>query len=90
MKLKPLFDKVVVKIIEEKEEKRGSFFLPSTAQEKSEIAEGPGGNLDGKEVVMQVKPGDKILFAKYSGSEFKVEGKEVVIIRQSDILAIVE
>ena len=56
MKLKPLFDKVVVKIIEEKEEKRGSFFLPSTAQEKSEIAEviavGPGGNLDGKEVVM--------------------------------------
>ena len=78
----------------EKEEKRGSFFLPSTAQEKSEIAEviavGPGGNLDGKEVVMQVKPGDKILFAKYSGSEFKVEGKEVVIIRQSDILAIVE
>lgn len=93
MKLKPLFDKVVVKIIEEKEEKRGSFFLPSTAQEKSEIAEviavGPGGNLDGKEV-MQVKPGDKILFAKYSGSEFKVEGKEVVIIRQSDILAIVE
>lgn len=94
MKLKPLFDKVVVKIIEEKEEKRGSFFLPSTAQEKSEIAEviavGPGGNLVGKEVVMQVKPGDKILFAKYSGSEFKVEGKEVVIIRQSDILAIVE
>ena len=63
MKLKPLFDKVVVKIIEEKEEKRGSFFLPSTAQEKSEIAEviavGPGGNLDGKEVVMQVNTSEK-------------------------------
>lgn len=94
MKLKPLFDKVVVKIIEEKEEKRGSFFLPSTAQEKSEIAEviavGPGGNLDGKEVVMQVKPGDKVLYSKYAGSEFKIDGNDFVIVRQADILAIVD
>ena len=94
MKLKPLFDKVVVKIIEEKEEKRGSFFLPSTAQEKSEIAEviavGPGGNLDGKEVVMNVKPGDKVIYSKYAGTEVKIDGQEIIIVRQSDILATVE
>ena len=94
MKLKPLFDKVVVKIIEEKEEKRGSFFLPSTAQEKSEIAEviavGPGGNLDGKEVVMTVKVGDKVITSKYAGTQVKLDGDEVTIVRQNDILAIVE
>ncbi len=94
MNLKPLFDKVVVKICEQTEEKKGSFFLPTNAQEKSEIAEvisvGPGGVMDGKEVLMQVKPGDKVLFARYSGNQFKIEGQEVVIIKQSDILAIVE
>lgn len=94
MNLKPLFDKVVVKICEQTEEKKGSFFLPTNAQEKSEIAEvisvGPGGMMDGKEVVMQVKPGDKVLFARYSGNQFKIEGQEVVIIKQSDILAIVD
>ena len=94
MKLKPLFDKVVVKIIEEKEEKRGSFFLPSTAQEKSEIAEviavGPGGNLDGKEVVMNVKPGDKVITSQYAGTKVTLEDVEYVVVRQNDILAIVE
>ncbi len=94
MTLKPLFDKVIVKICELTEEKKGSFFLPTNAQEKSEIAEvisvGPGGTVDGKEIKMFVKPGDKVLFARYSGSEFKIEGQEVVIIKQSDILAIVE
>ena len=94
MNLKPLFDKVVVKICEQTEEKKGSFFLPTNAQEKSEIAEvisvGPGGVMDGKEVLLQVKPGDKVLFARYSGNQFKIEGQEVVIIKQSDILAIVE
>ena len=71
-----------------------SFFLPSNAQEKSEVAEvisvGPGGMIDGKEVKMQVKEGDKVLFARYSGSQFKIDGQEVVIIKQSDILAVVE
>ena len=94
MNLRPLFDKVVVKICEQTEEKKGSFFLPTNAQEKSEIAEvisvGPGGIIDGKEVKMQVKAGDKVLFARYSGNQFKIEGQEVVIIKQSDILAIVE
>lgn len=94
MNLRPLFDKVVVKICEQTEEKKGSFFLPTNAQEKSEIAEvisvGPGGIIDGKEVKMQVKTGDKVLFARYSGNQFKIEGQEVVIIKQSDILAVVE
>lgn len=94
MQVKPLFDKVVIKAIEANETTASGIVLPGAAQEKPQLAEvvavGPGGTVDGKEVVMQVKPGDKILFAKYSGSEFKVEGKEVVIIRQSDILAIVE
>ena len=94
MNLRPLFDKVVVKICEQTEEKKGSFFLPTNAQEKSEIAEvisvGPGGVIDGKEVKMQVKTGDKVLFARYSGNQFKIEGQEVVIIKQSDILAVVE
>lgn len=94
MNLRPLFDKIVVKICEQTEEKKGSFFLPTNAQEKSEIAEvisvGPGGLIDGKEVNMQVKVGDKVLFARYSGNQFKIEGQEVIIIKQSDILAIVE
>ena len=94
MNLRPLFDKVVVKICEQTEEKKGSFFLPTNAQEKSEIAEviavGPGGVIDGKEVAMQVKIGDKVLFARYSGNQFKIDGQEVVIIKQSDILAVVE
>ena len=68
--------------------------MPSNAQEKSEVAEvisvGPGGMIDGKEVKMQVKEGDKVLFARYSGSQFKIDGQEVVIIKQSDILAVVE
>ena len=94
MNLRPLFDKIVVKICEQTEEKKGSFFLPTNAQEKSEIAEvisvGPGGLIDGKEVNMQVKVGDKVLFARYSGNQFKIDGQEVVIIKQSDILAVVE
>ena len=68
--------------------------MPTNAQEKSEIAEviavGPGGVIDGKEVAMQVKIGDKVLFARYSGNQFKIDGQEVVIIKQSDILAVVE
>lgn len=94
MTVKPLFDKVVVKAIEKEEKTAGGFILPSASQEKQATAEvvavGPGGVIDGKEVNMQVKVGDKVLYAKYSGSEFKIDGEELTIIRQSDILAIVE
>ncbi|MDD3831588.1 MAG: co-chaperone GroES [Clostridia bacterium] len=93
MKLKPLFDKVVVKAVEEVKS-AGGIILPTSAQEKSEMAQviavGKGGVVDGKEVVMQVKVGDKVLYSKYAGSQFKIDGEEVTIIRQSDILAIVE
>ena len=94
MKVRPLFDKVVVKLTEKEETTRSGFILPTASQEKSQIAvviaAGPGGLVDGCQVEMHVKEGDKVLFAKYSGSEFKVDGEEFIIIRQSDILAIVE
>lgn len=94
MTLKPLFDKVVVKQIEEKEEKVGGIFLPTAAKEKQEIATvvavGDGGIVDGKEVKMVVKVGDKVLYSKYAGSEFKIDSETVTIIKQSDVLAIVE
>lgn len=94
MKLKPLFDKVVVKQPEEKEQSVGGIFLPTAAKEKQEIAivvaVGEGGIIDGKEVKMVVKVGDKVLYSKYAGSQFKIDGEEVTIIKQSDILAIVE
>lgn len=94
MKLKPLFDKVVIRQQEEKETKKGGIILPSAAQEKQEIATvvsvGPGGVVDGKEVVMQVKAGDKVIYSKYAGSAVKLDGEELMIIRQSDILAILE
>lgn len=94
MKLKPLFDKVVVKQVEEKEQSVGGIFLPSAAQEKQEIAVvvavGEGGVIDGKEIKMVVAVGDKVLYSKYAGSQFKLDGEEVTIIKQSDILAIVE
>lgn len=93
MKLKPLFDKVVVKEVE-KETMRGGIILPNSAQEKKEVAEviavGEGGVIDGKEVKMVVKVGDKVLYSKYAGTQFKIDEKEVTIIRQSDILAIVQ
>ena len=94
MTVKPLFDKVVIESIEQEEKTGTGFILPSKSQEKQEMARvvavGPGGIVDGKEITMQVKVGDKILYSKYSGSEFKVDGKDLIIIRQSDILAIVE
>ncbi len=94
MKLKPLFDKVVVKKIEEKETTVGGIFLPTAAQEKQEVAVvvavGEGGVVDGKEVKMIVSVGDKVLYSKYAGSTFKLNGEEVTVIKQSDILAIVE
>ncbi|MBQ9081382.1 MAG: co-chaperone GroES [Clostridia bacterium] len=94
MNIKPLFDKVVVENVSTEEKTKSGLFLPSAAQEKPQtcmvVAVGPGGMMDGKEVVMQVKVGDKVLCSKYAGSDFKVDGKEFTIIKQSDILAIVE
>ena len=94
MTIKPLFDRVVVKAIETEEKTRGGILLLAKDQEKPQMAEvvavGPGGYIDGKEVKMEVKVGDKVLCSKYAGSEFKVDGEEVTILRQSDILAIVD
>ena len=94
MTIKPLFDKVVVEATEVQETTKSGFILPTSAQEKQQtakvVAVGPGGIIDGKEITMQVKVGDVVLYSKYAGSEFKIDGKEFTIIRQSDILAIVE
>ena len=94
MKIKPLFDKVVVTATSKEETTKSGFILPSASQEKQQtatvVAVGPGGIIDGKEINMQVKVGDVILYDKYAGSDFKLDGKEYTIIKQSDILAIVE
>ena len=94
MKLKPLADRVVIKMVEAEETTKSGIILTAAAKEKPQIAEvievGPGGNIDGNEVVMTVKPGDKVVTSKYSGTEIKVDGEEYVIVKQSDILAIVE
>ena len=94
MTLKPLADRVVIKRLEAEETTKGGIILTAAAKEKPDlsvvVAVGPGGMIDGKEVKMQVKPGDKVLYSKYAGSEFKLDGKEVTILRQSDILAVVE
>lgn len=94
MTIKPLFDKVVIKSIETDEKTASGIVLPGAAKEKPQLAKvlavGPGGMIDGVDVTMQVKVGDTVLYSKYAGSEFKVDGEEVVIVRQADILAIVE
>lgn len=94
MTLKPLADRVIVKAVEAEETTKTGIILPGTAQEKPQIAEvvavGPGGMVDGKEVVMTVKVGDKVITGKYSGTEAKCDGTEYNIVRQNDILAIVE
>ena len=94
MKLKPLADRVVVKAIEAEETTKSGIILTAAAQEKPSIAEvvevGPGGLVDGKEVVMVVKVGDKVITSKYAGTEVKLDGVEYNVVRQSDILAIVE
>lgn len=94
MSIKPLFDKVVVEAVKAEEKSKGGIILTAAAQEKPAtclvVAVGPGGVIDGKEVTMQVKAGDKVLLSKYSGTEVKLDGKEYTIIRQSDILAIVD
>ena len=94
MKLKPLADRVVVKAVEAEETTKSGIILTAAAQEKPSIAEvieeGPGGMVDGKEVVMTVKKGDKVITSKYAGTEVKLDGVEYNVVRQSDILAIVE
>ena len=94
MTIKPLFDRVVVEQIDNEETTKSGIVRLAKEQEKPQMAKvvavGPGGVIDGKEVVMNVKVGDKVLCSKYAGSEFKIDGKEVTILRQSDILAIVE
>ena len=94
MKLKPLADRVVVKLVEAEETTKGGIILTGSAKEKPSVAEvisvGPGGNVDGKDIVMTVKPGDKVITSKYAGTQVKVDGEEVTIVRQNDILAIVE
>lgn len=94
MKLKPLSDRVVIKALEAEETTKGGIILTASAQEKPSIAEvievGPGRMVDGKEVVMTVKKGDKVITSKYSGTEVKLDGVEYSVVRQSDILAVVE
>jgi len=94
MKVKPLADRVVIKLVEAEETTKSGIILAGSAKEKPQIAEviavGPGGVVDGKDVEMYVEVGDKVLTSRYSGTEVKVDGNEYTIVRQSDILAIVE
>ena len=94
MKLRPLLDKVVLKKAEAVETTKAGIILPGSAQEKPDlsiiVAVGPGGIIDGKEVVMTLKEGDKVITGKYSGTEVKLDGVEYTIISQSDVLAVVE
>ena len=94
MKLKPLADRVVLKMVEAEETTKSGIILTAAAKEKPQVAEvlvvGPGGNVDGKDVVMHVKVGDKVITSKYSGTEVKIDDEELIIVRQSDILAVVE
>lgn len=94
MKLVPLGDKIVLKQFEAEETTKSGIVLPGQAKEKPQEAEvlavGPGGIIDGKEVKMQVKVGDKVIYSKYSGTEVELDHEEYIIVKQSDILAIVE
>ncbi len=94
MKIKPLGDRVVIKSVEMEETTKSGIVLPGSAKEKPQMAEvievGPGGLVDGKEVKMTVKAGDKVIYSKYAGTEVKLDGKELIVVRQQDILAVVE
>ena len=94
MTVKPLSDRVVIKNVEAEETTKSGLILTSAAKEKPQmaivIAVGPGGKVDGKEVTMQVKEGQKVIYSKYAGTEVKLDGEELIIVRQSDILAVVE
>jgi chaperonin GroES len=94
MNIKPLGDRVVIKMLETQETTKSGIVLPGSAKEKPQMAEvlavGPGGMVDGKEVKMEVKVGDKVIYSKYAGTEIKLDDVEYIIVRQSDILAVVE
>lgn len=94
MTIKPVEDRVLIKAVEAEEKTKSGIILAATAQEKPQIAEvvavGPGGVVDGKEVKMYLKPGDKIIVGKYAGTQVKIENEEYTLVRQSDVLAIVE
>ena len=94
MNIKPLGDRVVIMKIETEETTKSGIVLPGSAKEKPKMAEvvavGPGGLVDGKEVTMQVKVGQKVIFSQYAGNEVKIDGQEYTILKQDDLLAIVE
>ena len=94
MTIKPLADRVVIQMVESEETTKSGIVLPGSAKEKPQVAQvvavGPGGVIDGKEVKMEVKIGDKVLISQYAGTTVKLDGVENIIVRQSDILAIVE
>lgn len=94
MKIKPLADRVVIKMLEAEEKTKSGIVLPGSAKEQPQMAEvievGPGGIVDGKEIKMEVKVGDRVIFSKYAGNEVKLEGVDYTILRQSEILAVIE
>ena len=94
MNIKPLGDRVVIKKVEAEEKTKSGIVLPGSAKEQPQMAEvmavGPGGLVEGKEVKMELSVGDKVIFSKYAGTEVKFEGEEYTVLRQNDILAIVE
>lgn len=94
MKIRPLFDRVVIKSCEVEETTKSGLILTGNAKEKPQMAEviavGPGGVVDGKDVTMSVNVGDIVIYSKYAGNEVKLDGEEYIIVRQSDILAVVE
>lgn len=94
MQVKPLADRVVIKSVELEETTKGGLVLTTGAKEKPQMAEviavGPGGVVEGKEVTMYVKVGDKVIYSKYAGTEIKIDGEDLIIVKQSDILAVVE
>ena len=94
MKLKPLADRVIIKMVEAEETTKGGIILTGSAKEKPDVAKvlavGPGGVVDGKEVEMTVKVGDHVITSKYAGTQVKIDGEELTIVRQGDILAVVE
>ena len=94
MSIKPLLDRVVLQVEEAEEKTKSGIILSSAAQEKPQfarvVAVGPGGVVDGKEVKMEVKVGDQVIYSKYAGTDVKMEDEEYIIVRQSDILAVIE
>ena len=94
MKIMPLGDRVVIQNVGAEEQTKGGLYLATTAKEKPQmavvLAVGPGGNVDGKEITMHVKEGQKVIYSKYVGTEVKLDGEEYILVRQSDILAVVE